>query len=67
MMLLAEATGTAAGLGQVLEDISQIYAKLIANVGEVFQVIQTYPIALIPIGVSLAFISVKFCKYILGL
>lgn len=66
MMFLAEVT-TGAGLGQVLEDISLIYSKLIANVGEVFQVIQTYPIALIPIGVSLAFISVKFCKYILGL
>ena len=59
--------GAAQGLSKVLEDISSIYSTLINNVGEVFEVIQTYPIALIPIGISLAFVSVKFCKYILGL
>lgn len=66
MMLLAAETATT-GLSEVLNNITAIYTTLVGNVGEVFGVIQTYPIALIPIGVTLAFTSVKFCKYILGL
>lgn len=66
MMLLADEVA-ATGLSTVLTDISSIYTTLMTNVGQVFQTIQTYPIALIPIGISLAFVSVKFCKYILGL
>lgn len=67
MMFLAETAVASEGLTGVLSDITQIYTTLVGNVGEVFGVIQTYPIALIPIGVTLAFTSVKFCKYILGL
>lgn len=69
MLLATEAVAGAsnAGLTGVLNDITSIYTTLIGNVGEVFNIIQTYPVALIPIGITLAFTSVKFCKYILGL
>lgn len=65
-MLIAEA-GTAMDLGAVITQLGSIGTYLMGQVGEVFNVIQTYPVALIPIGISLMFVAVKFTKYILGI
>lgn len=65
-MLIAEA-GAAMDLGAVITQLGSIGTYLMGQVGEVFNVIQTYPVALIPIGISLMFVAVKFTKYILGI
>lgn len=57
---------SAASLSTVLTDLGSIFTTLISQVGNVFEVIMDYPIALIPVGVGLAFVAVKFTKYILG-
>ncbi len=54
-------------LSAVVEQLGTIGTYLMGQVGEVFKVIQTYPIALIPVGITLMFVAVKFTKYILGL
>lgn len=65
-MLIMEGT-VATSLSEVIAQLGSIGTYLMGQVGEVFKVIQTYPIALIPIGISLMFVAVKFTKYILGL
>ena len=59
--------GQAMTLSAVVEQLGTIGTYLMGQVGEVFKVIQTYPIALIPVGITLMFVAVKFTKYILGL
>lgn len=66
-MLIATETATAMNLSDVITQLGSIGTYLMGQVGEVFKVIQSYPIALIPIGISLMFVAVKFTKYILGL
>lgn len=65
-MLIAEVSA-GMSLSDVITQLGSIGTYLMGQVGEVFKVIQTYPIALIPIGISLMFVAVKFTKYILGL
>ena len=59
--------GEAASLSTVLTDVGSIFTTLMSNVSQVFTLIQTYPIALIPVGITLAFVAVKFTKYVLGM
>lgn len=67
MLQVLTETVTPATLTQVLENLGAVMTFLMSKVGDVFGVIQSYPIALIPIGVSIAFVSVRFVKNILGL
>lgn len=66
MMLLTDAV-TPATLSEVLTNLGSVMTFLMGKVGDVFGVIQTYPIALIPIGVSIGFTCVRFTKTILGI
>lgn len=54
-------------LAAVLENLGSVMTFLMNKVGDVFGVIQSYPIALIPIGIVIGFTCVRFTKYILGL
>lgn len=58
---------TPATLTEVLNNLGAVMTFLMSKVGDVFGVIQSYPIALISIGISIAFVSVRFVKNILGL
>lgn len=51
----------------LLNTLGSIVTWLTGQVGVVFGIIQQYPIAMIGLGVSLAFVAVKFVKYILGM
>lgn len=51
----------------LLATLGEVVKTLIDNVGTVFEVIASHPIALIWVGVSIAFVIVKFAKYILGM
>jgi len=50
----------------LLADLGAVFTFLIGKVGAVFQVITDNPIALIPIGVILAYTIIKFTRRILG-
>ena len=56
-----------ATISEVLTSLGSVFTWLVGKVGEVFNVIQTYPIALIPIGISIAFVAIRFAKKILGI
>lgn len=58
---------TVSSISDVLTSLGSVFTWLVGKVGEVFSVIQTYPIALIPIGISIAFVAIKFAKRILGI
>lgn len=66
MLLMTDAV-QAASLTEVLTNLGSVMTFLMGKVGDVFGVIQTYPIALIPIGVSIGFTCVRFTKNILGI
>lgn len=63
--MLLEAT--AMSITDVLANLTSVFTWLTGNVGNVFTLIQTYPIALVPIGIALGFAAVRFTKYILGI
>lgn len=66
-MNLLEGEVVTTDISTVLQSLSAVFTWLMNQVGQVFNVIQSYPIALIPIGVSIAFIAVRFTKRILGI
>ncbi len=59
--------GASTGMAELLKTLGSVISTLIENVGTVFEVIQEHPIALIWVGVSIGFVTVKFAKYILGM
>ncbi|MDD5835854.1 MAG: hypothetical protein PUD34_01400 [bacterium] len=67
MLVTLTETVTPATLDSVLTNLGSVMTFLMGKVGDVFSVIQSYPIALIPIGISIAFVCVKFTKNILGI
>jgi hypothetical protein len=66
-MLIAEAAVSTTSLSDVISQLSSVGTYLTEQVGNVFNIIQSYPIALIPVGITLLFVAVKFTKYILGI
>ena len=59
--------GAGKTMADLLTTLGQVVSNLVENVGTVFDVIQEHPIALIWVGVSIGFVTVKFAKYILGM
>lgn len=62
MQEVAEMTMTS-----LLSTLGEVFTFLIGKVGAVLDVITTHPIALIPVGVVLAYTIVKFALRILGI
>lgn len=60
-------TENAMTMSSLVDSMQAVIDFLIESVGTVFGVIQTYPVALLAIGISLAFVAVKFAKYVLGI
>lgn len=58
---------SATSMSALIESMSAVIDFLIQSVGDVFKVIQSYPVALLAIGIGLAFVAVKFAKFILGI
>jgi len=67
LLTLAETTVQPQTLTEVLTNLGSVMTFLMGKVGDVFNIIQSYPIALIPIGITIGFVCVKFTKYILGI
>ena len=58
---------TVSAIESLLTTLGQVVTQLINYVGSVWNLISTHPIALIGVGIGLAFTAVKFAKYILGM
>ena len=58
---------TAVTMTSLLSTLGEVFTFLIGKVGSVLEVITTHPIALIPVGVVLAYTIVKFALRILGI
>lgn len=53
-------------MAQLLESLGSVFTFLIGKVGDVFGIVASHPLALIPVGVVLAYTIVKFALRILG-
>lgn len=60
-------SGTVSAMGSLLSTLGEVFTFLIGKVGQVLSVITENPIALIPVGVGLAYTIVKFALRILGI
>lgn len=60
-------SGTVSAMGSLLGTLGEVFSFLIGKVGQVLSVITENPIALIPVGVVLAYTIVKFALRILGI
>lgn len=60
-------SGTVSAMGSLLTTLGEVFTFLIGKVGQVLSVITDNPIALIPVGVVLAYTIVKFALRILGI
>lgn len=60
-------SGTVSAMGSLLGTLGEVFTFLIGKVGQVLSVITENPIALIPVGVVLAYTIVKFALRILGI
>lgn len=65
-MLLME-VATAASVTSVLEVLGAVFTYLMSQISELATLIMGEPLLLIPIGITVAFIAVKFFKFIFSL
>lgn len=62
-----ENEATVSVMTELLTKLGDVFTFLIGKVGDVLDVITSHPIALIPVGVVLAYTIVKFSLRILGI
>ena len=67
-MLFLEATNsTASDVTSVLETVGAVFTYLIGKIGDLVQVIMQNPLLLIPIGITLGYVVVRFFRMIFRL
>ena len=62
-----EGENVVSAMANILSTLGEVFTFLIGKVGQVLTVITENPIALIPVGVVLAYTIVKFALRILGI
>lgn len=65
-MLFMEAA-TTTDITTVLDTLGSIFTYLMGQIGTLCELVMAQPLLLIPIGITLAFVVVKFFKYIFSL
>lgn len=67
-MFLADAGTTASTtITSVLTQLSEVFTWLIGKIGDLVGLIMTQPLLLIPIGITLSYVAVRFFKMIFSL
>ena len=66
MLYLAEAA-TASGITAVLEVLGAVVTFFIGQIAALVTLVMSEPLLLIPIGITITFLVVKFFKYIFSL
>ncbi len=65
-MLLAEVAG-ATSISGLLETLGAVFTYLMSQLGELVSLIMSQPLLMIPIGITLAYVVVRFFKAIFTL
>lgn len=65
-MLLAEVAG-ATSISGLLETLGAVFTYLMSQLGELVTLIMSQPLLMIPIGITLAYVVVRFFKAIFTL
>ncbi len=67
-MFLAEAGATtSATITSVLTQLTEVFTWLIGKIGDLVGVIMAQPLLLIPIGITLSYVVVRFFKMLFSL
>lgn len=67
-MFLADAGATASTtITSVLTQLTEVFTWLIGKIGDLVGVIMTQPLLLIPIGITLSYVVVRFFKMLFSL
>lgn len=67
-MFLAEAGATASTtITSVLTQLTEVFTWLIGKIGDLVGVIMAQPLLLIPIGITLSYVVVRFFKMLFSL
>lgn len=67
-MFLADAGATASTtITSVLTQLSEVFTWLIGKIGDLVGLIMTQPLLLIPIGITLSYVAVRFFKMLFSL
>lgn len=68
MLLLEDATvATAANITSVLDVLGAVFTFLVGKIGDLCAIVMAQPLLLIPIGISVAYVVVRFFKYLFSL
>lgn len=67
MLYMLTETSTAATVTPVLETLKAVFTYLLGLVGELVNLVMSQPLLLIPIGITLAYVAVRFFKMIFSL
>lgn len=67
-MFLADAGATASTtITSVLTQLSEVFTWLIGKIGDLVGLIMAQPLLLIPIGITLSYVAVRFFKMLFSL
>lgn len=67
MLLFAAETGTTATITSVLETLGAVFTYLMSQLGVLVSLIMEQPLLMIPIGITLSFVVVRFFRMIFSL
>jgi hypothetical protein len=66
-MLMEATAATSANIASVLEVLGAVFTYLVSKIGDLCEIVMAQPLLLIPIGISVAYVVVRFFKYIFSL
>lgn len=67
MLFMAEAGAEAASISTLLETLGAVFTYLMSQLGSLVTLIMGQPLLMIPIGITLAYVVVRFFKAIFTL
>lgn len=67
MLLFANEVGTTATITSVLETLGAVFTYLMSQLGVLVSLIMEQPLLMIPIGITLSFVVVRFFRMIFSL
>lgn len=66
-MFLADGATASTTITSVLTQLTEVFTWLIGKIGDLVGVIMTQPLLLIPIGITLSYVVVRFFKMLFSL
>lgn len=67
MVYLLNETASTTSITEVLDTLKSVFTWLMSQVGTLVELVMSQPLLLIPIGITLAYVVVRFFKMIFSL